>query len=143
LEPTVKQRFAALLEGPTPMRLLRWLGAGLAFMALSSLFLYLTVDVFGMPVPLATLVTAETCTVLRFLVNHYWVFGQRRPTLKQCLEYHVAIAGAFAAWWIVANVLTALGVHYLLAGILAVPFSTVFNLLTSFLWIWSHRRLKP
>jgi putative flippase GtrA len=139
----MSERLRAWLAGPTPMRLARWFGAGLAFMALSSALLYLTVELLRLSVPVATLVTAEICTLLRFFVNHYWVFGQRRPTLKQCLEYHVAVAGAFAAWWIVTNALTLLGVHYLLAGILAVPFSTLFNLLASFLWIWGHRRLKP
>jgi putative flippase GtrA len=143
LEPTLRERLAGLREGPTPMRLLRWASAGLAFMAISSGFLFASVEWLNLTVPVATLLTAEACTLLRFLVNHYWVFSQRRPTWRQCLEYHVATAGAFVTWWVVANLLTILGVHYLLAGILAVPFSTVVNILTNFLWIWSHRRLKP
>ena len=121
-------------------RLLRWLSAGLAFMAVSSAFLYAFVDLLGLPVPIATLLTAEACTLLRFLVNHYWVFGQRNPTLRQCMEYHVATAGAFITWWIVSNGLALAGMHYLLAGLVAVPFSAIVNFAASFLWVWNKQR---
>jgi len=129
------------LDATTAMRLLRWIGAGFAFMGMSSALLYALVDLLGVPVPLATLLTAEVCTVLRFLVNHYWVFGQRAPTWRQCAEYHVATAGAFITWWTVCNVLALLGVYYIIAALLAVPFSAVINLLSSFLWVWSKHRL--
>jgi putative flippase GtrA len=125
-----------------PARLLRWASAGLAFMAVSSVFLYTFVALLGLPIPIATLLTAEACTLLRFLVNHYWVFGQRNPTLKQCAQYHIATAGAFITWWTVSNLLVWLGIHYLLAGLFAVPFSAIFNLIASFLWVWRKQRLS-
>ena len=111
-------------------------------MGVSTAILYLFVDLCGLSVPLGTFLTAEVCTLLRFLVNHYWVFGSRRPTLKHCIEYHIANGGAFIVWWAAANGLTFLGVHYLAAGIVAVAFSTGFSLITNFLWIWSKRRLS-
>src|SRR6185503_681312 len=86
----------------TVRRLLRWAGSGVAFMAVSSASLYALVDLLGVPVPIATLVTAEVCTLLRFLVNHYWVFGQRRPSWRQCAEYHLATAGGFITWWTIS-----------------------------------------
>jgi putative flippase GtrA len=127
-------------------RVVRWFVAGLAFMGLSTAFLYLFVDVAGMPVPVGTLATAEVCTLLRFAVNHYWVFGARNPTWRQCMQYHVANAGAFSVWWIAANVLALLGVHYLIAGILAVGFSTFFSLFANFFWVWRdehHTKKAP
>ena len=124
-------------------RLLRWCGAGVAFMAVTSALLYTFVEFAGLPVPVATLITAEICTLLRFLVNHYWVFRQRDPTWRQCFEYHVATAGGFVTWWVVSNVLTLFGVHYLLASVFAVPFSALVNLAGSFLWVWGKRRLHP
>lgn len=125
------------------VRVLRWLAAGVSFMAVSSAFLYAFVDVLGLIVPIATLLTAEVCTLLRFLVNHYWVFGQRNPTWRQCVEYHLATAAGFVTWWVATNVLVFLGVQYILASLLAVPFSAVVNLATNFLWVWSKRRLHP
>ena len=121
-------------------KLLRWFAAGLAFMVISTALLYGFVDLLGLSVPVGTLLTAEASTLLRFLVNHYWVFGLRNPTIKNCVQYHIANAGAFALWWGTANVLTLLGMHYLLAGIAAVAFSTLFSLSTNFLWIWRKRQ---
>ena len=120
-------------------KLLRWFAAGLAFMGISTALLYGSVELLGLSVPIATLLTAEASTLLRFLVNHYWVFGLRNPTIRNCIEYHVANAGAFALWWTTANVLTLLGMHYLLAGIAAVACSTLFSLSTNFFWIWRKR----
>lgn len=117
-------------------KLLRWFVAGLAFMGISTALLYGFVDLLGLSVPVGTLLTAEASTLLRFLVNHYWVFGLRNPTLRNCLQYHIANAGAFALWWVTANTLTLLGMHYLLAGIAAVACSTLLSLSTNFFWIW-------
>jgi putative flippase GtrA len=119
--------------------LLRWFAAGLVFMGISTALLYAFVDLLGLSVPVGTLLTAEASTLLRFLVNHYWVFGLRNPTLRNCIHYHVANAGAFAIWWFTANALTLLGMHYLLAGIAAVACSTLFSLSTNFFWIWRKR----
>ena len=121
-------------------KLAKWLAAGLVFMGISTGLLYLLVDRVGLSVPLATFLTAEISTLLRFLVNHYWVFGLRNPTVKNCVQYHVANAGAFALWWLTANLLTILGMHYLLASIAAVAGSTLFSLSTNFFWIWKKRR---
>lgn len=120
-------------------KLLRWFAVGLVFMGISTALLFSFVDLLGLPVPIATLMTAEASTLLRFLVNHYWVFGLRNPTIRNCVQYHIANAGAFALWWVAANALTLLGMHYLLAGIAAVAFSTLLSLSTNFFWIW-HKR---
>lgn len=120
-------------------KLLRWFAAGLVFMGISTGLLFGFVELLGLSVPIATLLAAEASTLLRFLVNHYWVFGLRNPTLRNCVQYHIANAGAFVLWWGTANVLTLLGMHYLLAGIAAVAFSTLFSLSTNFLWIWRKR----
>ena len=129
-----------LVEDGTAKRIVKWFAAGLAFMGVSTLLLFALVDLLSLSVPLATLLVAEISTLLRFFVNHRWVFGLRNPTLSACIQYHVANAGAFAIWWVTANALTILGVHYLLAGMLAVACSTFFSLATNFLWIWRKRR---
>ena len=121
------------------MRLLRWFAAGLAFMGLNTVLLYGLVDKLRIPVVIATLLAAEACTLLRFVVNHYWVFGRRNPTWAHCVQYHIANAGAFAVWWGAANLLTVLGMHYLVAGIVAVACSTLVSLMTNFHWIWRRR----
>ena len=131
--------FIEFFKGPKRYLLLRWLCAGAAFMAINSLLLYLLVDHLGMSLIVATLIAAEACTLLRFVVNHYWVFGHHNPSLSDCGQYHIANAGAFVIWFVLTNFLTSLGMHYLLAGILAVVGSTLVSIATNFLWIWRKR----
>lgn len=113
----------------------KWLLAGLVFMGINAALLYLLVGQLALSVPVGTLIAAEACTLLRFFVNHYMVFSRTNPTWGDCLNYHVANSGAFVIWWVVANVLS-LVMHYQLAAILAVGCSTVFSILTNFLWVW-------
>jgi putative flippase GtrA len=120
-------------------KLLRWFAAGLAFMGISTALLYGFVDLLGLSVPVGSMLSAEASTLLRFFINHYWVFGLRNPTFSNCVQYHIANAGAFALWWVTANALTLFGMHYLLAGIVAVACSTLLSFSTNFFWIWRKR----
>jgi hypothetical protein len=49
---------------------------------------------------------------------------------------------AFTVWWGATNLLNLWGVHYLLASVLAVGFSTGFSLAANFYWIW-HKKHRP
>jgi glycosyltransferase involved in cell wall biosynthesis/8-oxo-dGTP pyrophosphatase MutT (NUDIX family) len=116
----------------------RWLAAGLGFMGLNTVFLFLFIHRLGMPVWMGTLAAAEVSTILRFFVNHHWVFDHGRPTWRQFRQYHIANVGALTIWWIATNVLTSLHVNYLVAGMLAVGFSTGFSMVSNFHWVWKR-----
>ena len=117
-------------------RLIRWTVVGIIFVAINTATLYCFVDLAELALPLGTLLTAEIGILLRFAANNYWVFHARRPTWRLCLQYHVANAGVFILWWVATNALNLAGVQYLLAGIIAVAFSTGLSLCADFLWIW-------
>jgi putative flippase GtrA len=121
-------------------KLLRWLFAGLVFMFLSTGFLYLFVDILKINMWLATLLTAESSTLLRFVVNSYWVFKVRKLSFRECWQYHLANAGSFLIWWCSTNLLVLFGVNYLLAGILSIGLSVSFSLYSNFYWVWRIRR---
>jgi putative flippase GtrA len=114
----------------------RWLAAGLVFMGLTTIFLFLFVDLLGASVLVGTLLTLEVSTLLRFYVNERWVFASHNLSWRRLGQYHVANAGASVVWWVAANFLNYLGVHHILAAILAVGFSTGFSMASNFLWIW-------
>lgn len=126
------RRLAQLL---TP-QVFRWIAVGVVFAAIGLGLLKLMAGVFGWSYVLATLLSGEIGTVLRFLVVDRWVFRHPRPTLRRLWQYHVANALGFGIWWGVANLLEAIGVHYLVAAILAMFFSVGVNMLSNFLWIW-------
>ena len=123
--------------------LARWLAAGLVFMGVNTGLLYLFVRGMGLGVPLATLLSAEACTLLRYLLNEWWVFGTAMLSRKRLWQYHAANAGAFIIWWAATNALARGGMNYLLASILAVGFSTGFSLASNFLWIWRRKHASP
>jgi len=116
--------------------LVRWLAAGLAFMGITSAFLYLFVDLLGASVMVGTLLALEASTLLRFFVNEKWVFASQAMSWRRLGQYHVANAGASAIWWTATNLLSHFGVHHILAAILAVGFSTGFSIASNFLWVW-------
>lgn len=119
--------------------LLRWLFAGLLFMFLSTGFLYIFVDVLQINILLATFLSAESSTLLRFVVNSYWVFEVRKLSFRECWQYHLANAGAFLVWWSVTNFLIYFGINYLVASVLAIGSSTLISLTTNFFWIWKKK----
>jgi putative flippase GtrA len=120
-------------------RVTRWLLVGALFAGLGLGLLKLFFEILGWPYWFSTLLQAEICTLLRFLVNDRWVFGQRTPTWQRLWQYHVANAGGFAVWWVSANLLQWNGVNYLLAAILAMCCSVVVSILSNFLWVWRKR----
>jgi putative flippase GtrA len=121
----------------------RWFFVGAIFLGLGLSLLKLFVGVLGWPFWAASLVQAETCTLLRYLANDRWVFHQARPTWARLWKYHVANAGGFAVWWTTANALQRCDVPYLWAATLAVVCSTLLSLATNFLWVWRRERRVP
>jgi len=117
-------------------QVMRWLVVGLLFSGLGLGLLKILAGVLAWPYALATFCSGEICTLLRFLMVDRWVFRHRRPTWKRLWQYHVANAVGFAVWWSAANLLKSVGVHYLVASVLAMFFSVGFSLLSNFLWIW-------
>jgi putative flippase GtrA len=119
--------------------MVRWAIVGGLFAALGLALLKLFFVVLHWPYWLGTALQAEICTLLRFLVNDRWVFGHARPTRRRLWQYHVANAGGFVVWWIIANLLQRAGVHYLLAAILAAACSSGVGMASNFLWVWRKR----
>ena len=131
---------AAFSQGVGLAAFARWFGSGVAFIGLSVPLLYLLTDVAGLPFPVTSLVVGELLLVARFLVNDRFVFRRPAPTWRRFAEYHAAAAGSFAVWWVVANALSHVGVHYVLASFGGTAASVCVNLVTNFLWIWAPGR---
>lgn len=124
------------MQKSTSFQFVRWLAAGLVCAGIGLALLKVTAGLLGWPYALATLFTAEICTVLNFLLVDRWAFGHARPTWKRLGQYHVANAAGFVAWWIAANALQRAGVHYLLASLLGTLLSSGLSIVTNFFWIW-------
>jgi len=130
-------RRAAKPGGPLPI--VRWLVAGLVFMGLNTFFLKTFVGWFALKPFVGTICAGELSTLLRYVINDRWVFGRSRLEWRRLWQYHVANSGAFAIWWVATNLLIYLGTNYLLAGVLAVAFSTGFSMASNFYWVWRKK----
>jgi putative flippase GtrA len=117
-------------------QVIRWIAVGVVFAGIGLVLIKLLAGVLAWPYALATLLSGEICTILRFLAVDSWVFSHKRPTFKKLWQYHVATALGFAVWWSAANLLKFFGVQYLVAAVLAMFFSVGFNMFSNFLWIW-------
>ncbi|MFT3772257.1 MAG: GtrA family protein [Minicystis sp.] len=112
---------------------------GALFTALTVPLLDFLREVLGLPLTVASLVSWEIGTLLRFFINDRWVFGERRPTWARLWKYHAAAAGTFVLWWTATNVIPRWGVHYLAASVLATGLSVTWSLASNYLWVWSRR----
>jgi putative flippase GtrA len=120
--------------------MVRWWLVGLAFSGVSLPLLYAFHDLLSLALPVASLIAGELGTLLRFVVNDRWVFGNSAPTWKRFWRYHAAVASSFGIWWLVTNVLPGWGISYLLASIAGTACSVGWSMVTNFLWIWRTRR---
>lgn len=121
----------------------RWLTAGGSFFFINAFFMWIFVEKFHLAVFVATLISAESCTVLRFLVNENWVFQTRQHCWFRLGQFHVANAAAFIIWLAVTNLLVLKGVHYQLASVAGVGCSFGASFISNFFWVWrKHHRLE-
>lgn len=123
------------------MQLVKWILAGLFFMGISSIFLYIFVEIFYVSMVWATLLSAELCTLLRYFINSIWIFKVNKCTVKSCIQYHIANGGAFLVWWSTANLFVLFGMYYIVAGALAVGASIFFSLFSNFFWVWKKEKV--
>lgn len=119
--------------------MVRWWVVGIAFGVVNVSLLYLLHDLWGWALPIATLIAGEVGTLARFLINDRWVFGNRLPTWRRLVEYHVAVLSGSLIWYVVTNVLPQFGVQYLLASIIGQACSVGWSMLTNFGWVWRPR----
>jgi len=121
----------------------RWWIVGLAFFVGGNALLYLGHGMLKLPLPAVTLVSSEITMLLRFFINDRWVFGHPVPSWARLWQYHLASAGGWVIWWIVANALPHFGIHYLIASTAGTACSVCFSMLTNFGWIWRRRVQQP
>jgi putative flippase GtrA len=134
-----KRLFRSLYQYCIGNTLVRWWIVGLLFTGINTLLLYGFVEIIRFPYPVATLIAAELNTVVRFLVNDRWVFHHPTPTWYRLWQYHLASLGGFLIWWSTVNLFPKLGVHYLIASVLATACSVVWSMASNFLWIWGKK----
>jgi len=129
-----------IVRGFTRGPMARWLVVGIGFTFVGTPMLYVFRSGLSLPLPIATVLVGELTILPRFLINDRWVFGYAWPSWLRLGQYHVASIGGFTVWWAATNLLSRLGVHYLIASLIGTGGSVGLSILTNFVWIWRARR---
>jgi len=119
-------------------KIITWLFIGVIFVFYSSFLLYVFVDILMLKLHYASIVVGEICIVSRFLINHFFIFDNDK-IFQALIKFHIASIGGLIIWWLILNTLNFFGIHYLVASIVAVMFSTFVNFTTSFFWVWHEK----
>jgi dolichol-phosphate mannosyltransferase len=124
-----------------PGQLVRFLLVGAIGMLVNSASLSLLYRLMHLALPISSALSTEVAIASNFLLDDLWTFAQTHTSLRRFLKFNLtALAGlvvtVITLWFLVDR----LRIHYLLANVLAVTGSGMFNYVLSITWIWGGRR---
>lgn len=141
------QRLNQWLESLDRVRLprsLRFLLVGLSGVGVNNGALLALVDWAGLPLLVAAALAIETSIWNNFLLNDAWTFGRGprlRPWWARALAFHATAAlAAGINLGLLALLVSAAGLHYVVANLLAIALAAGVNYGLSTIWTW---RPKP
>ena len=121
----------------------RWWIVGIAAMTLNIVLLDWLKVGMGMGLTVASLLSSEVITIVRYGVLDLWVFRNPGLSWKRCWEYHVANFTGFFLWTFIIVVLgNKLHWDHKLAAIAATMITVSWSMATNFLWIWRKPKKK-
>src|SRR4051794_6549952 len=94
----------------------RWWTGWIVLFFVGLAVLYFFEEVWKIPLLLGSLVAAEVTPVVRYGINDWWVFRERRPSWARFCRFHVVSVGGFLIWWVMTNLLAHWGVYYMFAS---------------------------
>ena len=90
----------------------------------------------------ADAVASEVAILTNYLLNTKFTF-RSRPSWRTLLQYNVVLAGGSLLQVGVFTVLVDLGLYYLLANLLAIPFNTAVGFVLSQWWVFRPEGASP
>lgn len=118
-----------------------WVLIGLLIVLISTLCLYIFIDLLELPVEVATLINAEILISFRYYLLKIFIFKSKsKNALISLFNFHMASAAGFAIWWLITNLLVNQGFFYIYANLIGMIFSVFFNFISHFFWIWKDDR---
>lgn len=118
-----------------------WLLIGLLIVLISTLCLYIFIDLLELPVEIATLINAEILILFRYYLLEVFIFKSKTKNLLiNLFNFHIASTAGFAVWWLITNFMINQGFFYIYANLIGIIFSVFFNFISHFFWIWKDDR---
>lgn len=124
------------IEKKITKKIILWLFYGVITTFLSTILLFYLVDISKIDLPLASALSGEISLLIRYLMNNFLIFESKNLGMIKLLKFHVAMLLGFSIWWSITNILSFIGLHYIVAALTATLISTLINLGTNFKWVW-------
>jgi putative flippase GtrA len=124
------------IEKKITKKIILWLVYGVVTTLISTVILFIFVDVLKLQLPIASAFAGELSLLIRFLLNNFFIFKIQNIKIQTLFKFHLAMGLGFIIWWSITNILFGIGFHYILAGLTATLIATLFNLLSNFLYVW-------
>lgn len=92
--------------------------------------------------PVADAIASEVAILTNYFLNTKFTF-RSRPSWRTLLQYNLVLAGGSLLQVGVFTVLVDIGLYYLLANLLAIPFNTVVGFVLSQWWVFRPAPVNP
>jgi putative flippase GtrA len=116
---------------------LGYLLAGGSSFLLDFLTLYLLHGVAEIDLAVATTIAYLVGLVVNFAANRYLVFSRAQPLGRAAFRYGLLVALNYAATLVIVTTLPQVGISYLLAKVLAVAATLVWNFVAYQRWVFA------
>lgn len=137
--PVIRQ---SVIRRAVIRRALKFALVGTAGLVVNTVALFALHGWARLPVPLASALAVELAIGHNFLLNDWWTFAVRRPSLRRFAKFNVSALGGLACNVIAVWGLVSLGTHLVLANVIGVAVGFLINFVVSAGWVWAQRPVR-
>lgn len=132
-------RAIPVLRRPVVRRALKFAAVGTAGLVVNTAALYMLHGWARLPVPLASALAVELAIGHNYLLNDWWTFAVRRPSLQRFAKFNASALGGLGVNVLTVWALIGFGTYLLVANALAVAVGFAVNFAFSARWVWARR----
>ncbi|MFE5188534.1 GtrA family protein [Streptomyces sp. NPDC056628] len=123
-------------------RVLRFAVVGGAGTVVNTAALYVLHRLLSVPLVVASAVAVELAVAHNYVLNDRWTFAVRAPSLRRFGKFNMSMLAGLAANVLVVWTLVHVGVHLLVANLLAIAAAFSVNYASSVQWVWGRTRRR-
>lgn len=130
-------RVKTALQADSATQLIRFAAVGASGVVVNNLVLYLLHGAVGWPLVPASMVAVEVAIVNNFIWNDRWTFSTRDGARYRFLRFNlVSLGGLVINTGVLAALVAATRIHYLLANLVAIGAAMGWNFSANARWTW-------
>jgi putative flippase GtrA len=101
--------------------------------------LYVLYRWLSLPLATASALAVELAVVHNYLLNDWWTFSVRAPSIRRFLKFNVSVLGGLVVNVFIVWLLVSVEVYFLLANGLGISAAFTVNFLSSAGWVWGRQ----